>query len=894
MSEKKLLLVDGSSYLYRAFHALPDLTSASGQPTGAIYGVLTMLQKLIKAEQPDFVAIVFDLPDKTFRHILYPGYKANRHATPKDLISQIQPLHAAIQHLGLPLITQSGFEADDIIGTLAKQAESQNIQSLIATGDKDFAQLVSDRVYLIDTMKNVRLDPQGVSDKFGIAPELIIDYLTLAGDVSDNIPGVEKVGPKTAIKWLSEYKNLQGVVDHASEIKGKVGENLRKSLDQLKLFKKLVTIDCEVELKQTVFDLVITESNDGALYEQFKELGLHGLIKQFQIEPEEKKTRSGVNYQTIFSNSQLDELILSMLSAEAVAIDTETTSLNYIEAELVGISVSMKPNEAFYIPLKHDYEDVPAQIDRDIVLEKLKPWLENKNTIKVGHNLKYDRHIFSNYDLNLQGQIFDTMLLSYVNNSIATRHNLGAVSKRYLNINPSSYEDVAGKGAKQISFQQVGIEEATYYAAEDADISLQLHHVLTPALKKQSALYDLYINCEEPLIEVLGAVERHGVLIDPTLLNKQSGEFEITLKAIEEKVYHSAQEEFNLGSPKQLQEILFEKLGLPVLKKTPKGQASTAENVLQELAMDFPIVKDILDFRTISKLKTTYTDKLPKMINEKTGRVHTSYHQAVTATGRLSSSNPNLQNIPIRTAEGRRIREAFVSPMGSKILAADYSQIELRIMAHVSKDEGLLQAFQKELDIHAATAAEIFGVDIDAVTNEQRRSAKAINFGLIYGMSAFGLSKQLKTNRNEAQDYMDLYFSRYPGVKRYMDETKETARATGYVETVFGRRLYLPDIDASNYQRRQYAERSAINAPMQGTAADLIKKAMINLHHEIIQQSLNAKIIMQVHDELVLEVAESDITEVSNLTQEVMINVANLDLDLKVDIGFGDNWEQAH
>ena len=894
MSEKKLLLVDGSSYLYRAFHALPDLTSASGQPTGAIYGVLTMLQKLIKAEQPDFVAIVFDLPDKTFRHILYPGYKANRHATPKDLISQIQPLHAAIQHLGLPLITQSGFEADDIIGTLAKQAESQNIQSLIATGDKDFAQLVSDRVYLIDTMKNVRLDPQGVSDKFGIAPELIIDYLTLAGDVSDNIPGVEKVGPKTAIKWLSEYKNLQGVVDHASEIKGKVGENLRKSLDQLKLFKKLVTIDCEVELKQTVFDLVITESNDGALYEQFKELGLHGLIKQFQIEPEEKKTRSGVNYQTIFSNSQLDELILSMLSAEAVAIDTETTSLNYIEAELVGISVSMKPNEAFYIPLKHDYEDVPAQIDRDIVLEKLKPWLENKNTIKVGHNLKYDRHIFSNYDLNLQGQIFDTMLLSYVNNSIATRHNLGAVSKRYLNINPSSYEDVAGKGAKQISFQQVGIEEATYYAAEDADISLQLHHVLTPALKKQSALYDLYINCEEPLIEVLGAVERHGVLIDPTLLNKQSGEFEITLRAIEEKVYHSAQEEFNLGSPKQLQEILFEKLGLPVLKKTPKGQASTAENVLQELAMDFPIVKDILDFRTISKLKTTYTDKLPKMINEKTGRVHTSYHQAVTATGRLSSSNPNLQNIPIRTAEGRRIREAFVSPMGSKILAADYSQIELRIMAHVSKDEGLLQAFQKELDIHAATAAEIFGVDIDAVTNEQRRSAKAINFGLIYGMSAFGLSKQLKTNRNEAQDYMDLYFSRYPGVKRYMDETKETARAIGYVETVFGRRLYLPDIDASNYQRRQYAERSAINAPMQGTAADLIKKAMINLHHEIIQQSLNAKIIMQVHDELVLEVAESDITEVSNLTQEVMKNIANLDLDLKVDIGFGDNWEQAH
>jgi DNA polymerase-1 len=643
-----------------------------------------------------------------------------------------------------------------------------------------------------------------------------------------------------------------------------------------------------------VSELVIAESNDAALYEQFKELGLHGLIKQFQIEPEEKETRPDVDYQTIFSHSQLDELIQSMLSAKAVAIDTETTSLNYIEAELVGISVSIKPNEAFYIPLKHDYEGVPAQIDRDTVLEKLKPWLENKDTIKVGHNLKYDSHIFSNYGLNLQGQVFDTMMLSYVNNSIATRHNLGAVAKRYLNIDPSSYEDVAGKGAKQISFQQVGIEEATFYAAEDADISLQLHHVLTPDLKKQTALYDLYTNVEEPLIAVLAAVERNGVLVDSTLLNKQSDEFEITLRTIEEKVYDAAEEEFNLGSPKQLQEILFEKLGLPVLKKTPKGQASTSENVLRELAMDFPIVKDILDFRTISKLKTTYTDKLPKMINQRTGRVHTSYHQAVTATGRLSSSNPNLQNIPIRTAEGRRIREAFVSPKGSKILAADYSQIELRIMAHISKDEGLLKAFQKELDIHTATAAEIFGIDLESVTGEQRRSAKAINFGLIYGMSAFGLSKQLKTNRNEAQDYIELYFSRYPGVKQYMDQTKETARDTGYVETVFGRRLYLPDIDASNYQRRQYAERSAINAPMQGTAADLIKKAMIRLHHEIIQQSLGAKIIMQVHDELVLEVIESDLIEVSKLTQEIMSNVANLELDLKVDVGIGDNWEQAH
>ena len=894
MSEEKLLLVDGSSYLYRAYHALPDLRSPSGQPTGAIYGVLTMLQKLIKEEQPDYLAVIFDRPEKTFRHELFPEYKANRQTTPEDLISQIKPLHRAIKDLGLPLIAQAGVEADDIIGTLAIAAEKEKISVLIATGDKDMAQLVSNKILMIDSMKEARLGPDEVKEKFGIGPELVIDYLTLAGDASDNIPGVEKVGPKTAIKWLSEYGNLQGIIDHAEQISGKIGENLRASLDRLDLYKQLVTIDCQVELEESLSELVISEANDHSLYEQFHDLGLHRLIKQFQITSNEEATKREVNYETVMSKSQLDDLIEIILSSDAVAIDTETTSLNYIDAELVGISVCTKANKGFYIPLTHNYEDAPKQLDRDYVLGKLQPWLEDNDSIKVGHNLKYDRHIFATYNISLRGQIYDTMVLSYVYNSTATRHNLVAVSKRYLNVSPTSYEDVAGKGAKQIPFNKVKIEDASYYAAEDADLSFQLYDKLSSLVKDKSELIDLYLNIEQSLIEVLGDIERVGVLIDSKLLDKQSIEFNQTLEEIKKNVFLAAEEEFNLSSPKQLQEILFEKLGLPVLRKTPKGQPSTSESVLQELAVDFPIVEDILDFRTISKLKTTYTDKLPKMINQSTGRVHTSYHQAVTATGRLSSSDPNLQNIPIRTKAGRRIREAFIAPPGSKLLAADYSQIELRIMAHISKDKGLLASFQKELDIHSATAAEIFSINIDEVSNDQRRSAKAINFGLIYGMSAFGLSKQLNITRYEAQDYIDLYFARYPGVKKYMEETKTKAREKGFVETVFGRRLYLPDIDSSNYQRRQYAERSAINAPMQGTAADLIKKAMVKLHKEIIKQSLQATIIMQVHDELVLEVLNDDVSEITELTEDVMSNIARLDINLKVDIGVGDNWEQAH
>ena len=894
MSEEKLLLVDGSSYLYRAYHALPDLTSPSGQPTGAIYGVLTMLQKLIKEEQPDYLAVIFDRPEKTFRHELFPEYKANRQTTPEDLISQIEPLYRAIKDLGLPLISQAGVEADDIIGTLAIAAEQKQINVLIATGDKDMAQLVSNNILMIDGMKDARLGPLEVKEKFGIGPELIIDYLTLAGDASDNIPGVEKVGPKTAIKWLSEYGNLEGIIHNAEKISGKVGVNLRASLDRLDLYKELVTIDCQVELEESFSDLVITEANDHSLYGQFHDLGLHGLIKQFQITSDEKATKREVSYETVLSKSQLNDLIELILSSDAVAIDTETTSLNYIDAELVGISISIKANEGFYIPLAHNYEDAPKQLQRDYVLGKLQPWLEDNDSIKVGHNLKYDQHIFASYNISLRGQIFDTMLLSYVYNSTATRHNLDAVSKRYLNISPTSYEDVAGKGAKQIPFSAVRIENASYYAAEDADISFQLYEKLSPLVKGESELIDLYLKVEQSLIEVLGKIERTGVLIDPQLLEKQSVEFKKNLEEIEKSVFLEAKEEFNLSSPKQLQEILFERLGLPVLRKTPKGQPSTSESVLQELAIDFPIVKDILDFRTTSKLKTTYTDKLPRMINKSTGRVHTSYHQAVTATGRLSSSDPNLQNIPVRTKAGRRIREAFIAPPGFQLLAADYSQIELRIMAHISRDKGLLSAFKKNLDIHSATAAEIFEVEIEQVTKDQRRSAKAINFGLIYGMSAFGLSKQLSIGRHEAQDYIELYFSRYPSVKEYMDQTKARARERGYVETVFGRRLYLPDIQSSNYQRRQYAERSAINAPMQGTAADLIKMAMVDLNRSINEETLDAKIIMQVHDELVLEVNESHLGRVRDLTEAIMTKVASLKVDLKVDIGIGDNWDQAH
>ena len=894
MSKEKLLLVDGSSYLYRAFHALPDLRSSDGRPTGAIYGVLNMLQKLIKSERPDYLSVVFDTPVKTFRHDIFPEYKANRQKTPEDLIAQIEPLHQAIINLGLPLIAVDGVEADDVIGTLAMEAEKKNIKTLIATGDKDMAQLVTDNIHLIDTMKDIRMGPREVLEKFGILPERFIDYLTLAGDTSDNIPGVEKVGPKTAIKWINEYGSLEGVIQNADQIKGKIGDNLNAALDQLDLFKTLVTIKCDVQTDSNFSDLIIGESNEDLLHEQLSDLGLHGLIKQFDIQSPEKKPDVESNYHTIRTKNELDELIEVMKKAPYISFDTETTSLDYMNAELVGVSIALKPNEAFYIPINHNYEGVEKQLEEHFVLEALKPFLESDEIPKIGHNLKYDRHILKNLGIDLKGKLLDTMLFSYVNNSTITRHNLDAVSKRYLNINPTSYEDVAGKGAKQIPFSEVSIEVASEYASEDADISLKLYEHIEPLVQKETKLAKLYSEIEGPLIYTLGDIERNGVLIDSEKLNQQSKELEAKILELEQKVQKSAGEDFNLGSPKQLQEILYEKLGLPVIKKTPKGQPSTAESVLQELSMDFPIVQDILSYRAISKLKSTYTDKLPKMVNSNTGRVHTSYHQAVTATGRLSSSDPNLQNIPIRSEEGRRIREAFIAPDGYKILAADYSQIELRIMAHLSRDQGLMDAFAKGQDIHQATAAEIFSINIDEVTANQRRSAKAINFGLIYGMSAFGLSKQLQITRAEAQNYIEQYFDRYPQVKHYMDETKQSAKKMGYVETVFGRRLYLADIESSNYQRRQYAERSAINAPMQGTAADLIKMAMILLHQKIREESFEAKIIMQVHDELVIEVNENQSDELSEITTSVMSEISKLDVDLKVDADIGNNWDEAH
>ena len=895
MSEvKSLVLIDGSSYLYRAFYALPGLTAPSGQPTGAIYGVLMMLHKLIKDERPNLLGIVFDAPGKTFRHELFPEYKANRARTPEDLIIQIEPLLAAIENLGLPLIRVNGVEADDVIGTLAKEAEQRGMNTLIATSDKDFTQLVSDKITLLDTMKNRLTDRSGVIEKFGLPPEQIIDFLTLSGDASDNIPGVPTVGPKTAVKWLQQYSSLAGVIEHAEEISGKVGEALRESIPRLNLYQQLATIDCSLELDRTVDDLVIRESKDDELFAQFKNLGLHALIKQFSIEEPITKIRRDTVYQGILTKKEFEALLDRLSRAEVTAIDTETTSLNYMQAEIVGISVAIVSNEAYYIPLMHEYDGVPNQLDREYVLQKLKPWLEDKEAKKIGHNLKYDSHIFANHGIELNGTDFDSMLESYVLNSTATRHNLNAVAKRYLNLDTTSYEDVAGKGAKQIGFNQVSLEDAIHYAAEDADVSFQLHQTLHPKLMEINSLAKLYTDIEAPLLKVLQTIERNGVLIDESMLQKQSDQFAITLKELESKAYSLAGAEFNLNSPKQLQEILYDKLSLPILKKTPKGQPSTAESVLQRLAEDFPIVQTILNYRTTAKLKTTYTDKLPLMVNQDTGRVHTSYHQAVTATGRLSSSDPNLQNIPIRTVEGRRIRQAFIAPKGFQILAADYSQIELRIMAHNSQDPGLLDAFQAGLDIHQATAAEIFAVDLQSVSAEQRRSAKAINFGLIYGMSAFGLTRQLGITRGDAQEYIELYFARYPKVKEYMDAIRNQARESGFVETVFGRRLYLPDIDSRNYQRRQYAERSAINAPMQGTAADIIKKAMIDLEQRLVAESINAKIIMQVHDELVLEVEDSSVGAVSEFVTEAMGKAADLDVVLKVDLGVGENWDQAH
>lgn len=894
-SATPFILIDGSSYFYRAFHALPPLSNSKGQPTGAVYGVINMIRRLIKDYQPTHIAVVFDAKGKTFRDEMYPEYKATREAMPDDLSSQFKPLLNCIEGMGLPLLVVDGVEADDVIGTLSKQASELGMQTLISTGDKDMAQLVNEHVTLINTMSNKVLDVDGVKEKFGVTPEQIIDYLTLMGDKVDNIPGVPKVGPKTAVKWIDEYGSLDGVMQNAAHIKGKVGENLRDTLGQLPLSKQLVTIKQDVILEFTPDQLQKQAVDVDKLSEMFREMEFRTwlneiLNQQEQVQPEENTNE----YQIIADEKEFQTWLQRLQKAELFAFDTETTDLNYMNAEIVGVSFSDKVGEVAYVPLAHDYEGAPKQLDRATVLAALKPLLEDATKHKVGQNLKYDANVLLNYDIQLAGIKYDTMLESYVVNSSASRHDMDSLALKYLGKKTIHFEDIAGKGVKQKTFNQIDIDEAGPYAAEDADITLQLHEQLYPKVKAEKGLLHIFSNIEMPLVNVLVDMEHTGVLIDKDLLAIQSKYLEKRLAEIQEDTYAMAGEQFNLASPKQLQAILFEKLGLPVLQKTPKGQPSTAEAVLHELSYDYPLPKLILEYRSLSKLKSTYTDSLPLQINEKTGRVHTSYNQAVAATGRLSSTEPNLQNIPVRTEEGRKVRQAFIAPKGYKIISADYSQIELRIMAHLSGDASLCDAFANGLDIHKATAAEVFGVPLDDVTAEQRRKSKAINFGLIYGMSAFGLAKQIEVDRQSAQDYIDLYFERYPGVKKYMDDTREHAHQTGYVETIYGRRLYLPEINARNLQRQRAAERTAINAPMQGTAADIIKMAMLDVAKWLKQSSLDARMIMQVHDELILEVAEKDVDKAVMTLKELMCNAANLSVPLEVDAGVGDNWDEAH
>ena len=893
----RLILVDGSSYLFRAYHAMKDFSNSKGEPTGAIYGVINMLKRLQQDYPGDQIAVVFDAKGKTFRNDMYPEYKANRPPMQDDLRVQIEPIHNIVKAMGFPLLCVSGVEADDVIGTLSEQASKLKLETVISTGDKDMAQLVNDHVSLINTMTDTAMDREGVIEKFGVPPERIIDYLALIGDTVDNVPGVPKVGPKTAVKWLAEYDTLEKIMESADEFKGKVGEYLRDTLEQLPLSKELVTIKCDVELDLTPDKLLMGKVDKEVLRENFSRFEFKTWLTQIidakdgEAVVEEKAVKT--NYQTIFKQAELDKWLKRLNKAKVFSFDLETTSLNYMQAEIVGIALADKTGEAAYIPVGHDYDDAPAQLDRDDVLKQFKPLLEDPKQFKLGQNLKYDMSVLANYDIHLQGITYDTMLESYVLDSTASRHDMDTLALRHLSHNTIHYEDVAGKGAKQIGFNQVTIEVAGEYAAEDADVTYQLHETLLPQLQQHSTLVDVFNNIELPLISVLSHIERTGVLIDKDKLLEQSAQISERLLELEQAAYKEAGEEFNLGSPKQIQGILFEKLGLPIISKTPKGQPSTAEPVLQELAEDYALPKLILETRGLAKLKSTYTDKLPEMIDPDSGRVHTSYHQAVAATGRLSSSEPNLQNIPVRSEEGRRIRQAFIAESGFKVVAADYSQIELRIMAHLSGDDGLLKAFAAGEDIHKATASEVFAGGGE-VTSEQRRSAKAINFGLIYGMSAFGLAKQLNVGRGEAQSYIDLYFSRYPGVKDYMEQTRERAREQGYVETVFGRRLYLHEINASNAMRRQYAERTAINAPMQGTAADIIKFAMINLDKIIIDQQLDIKMIMQVHDELVFEIEESILDQSIEMIREAMVNAATLSVPLIVDIGVGNNWDEAH
>ncbi len=896
-NQKKLVLIDGSSYLFRAYHGMPPLTGPNRQPTGAIYGVLNMLRKLIRDEQPDKLGVIFDAKGKTFRNDIYPEYKANRPPMPDDLRVQIEPLHQIIIAQGLPLISIEGVEADDVIGTMSRQATEQGYRVLISTGDKDMAQLVNDNVRLINTMNNQYMDEAGVMEKFQVRPDQIIDYLALMGDSSDNIPGVPKVGPKTAAKWIDAYGSLEGVVASADEIKGKVGEYLRESLGFLPMSYELATIRLDCETGVEIDDLEQRPGDTGALAAFYQEYGFTRWFDELGEtgnSSESAGKAADADYECVLTQAAFDQWLQAIKQVDLFAIDTETTSVDYMQAELVGISLCLEPGKACYIPLAHRYPDAPQQLDKNKILEALKPILEDPQIGKIGQNIKYDAHIFIGEGIRLRGIAHDTMLESYVANSTASRHNMDALARFYLGYDTIHFEDIAGKGAKQKTFDQIELALASDYAAEDADITLQLHQILNPELLKDARLNSVYADIEIPLIDVLLDVEQNGVLIDRDLLKKQGKEIDSKLGEIETAIYQQAGEVFNLSSPKQIQAILFDKLNLPILRKTPKGQPSTAEDVLEELAADYEIPALLLQHRSLSKLMSTYIEKLPQEINAKTGRVHTSYQQAVASTGRLSSTSPNLQNIPVRTAEGRRIREAFVAPPGCKILALDYSQIELRIMAHLSGDQSLLRAFEQGLDVHRSTAAEVFAADLEQVSSEQRRAAKAINFGLIYGMSAFGLGKQLGIGRNEAQQYVDTYFERYPGVKRYMEDTRQTAREQGYVETVFGRRLYLPDINAKNANVRQYAERTAINAPMQGTAADIIKRAMITVQSWLLQRQPDCKMIMQVHDELVFEVVEDEVEECQLAIAGLMTGAAELSVGLEVDAGVGDNWNEAH
>ncbi len=918
--ENPLILIDGSSYLYRAYHAAPNFTNSDGEPTGAVYGVVNMLRSMLRQFSTEHIAVIFDAKGKTFRDDMFPEYKANRPPMPDDLRGQIEPLHAVIKAMGLPLISISGVEADDVIGTLATQASQQGMPVLISTGDKDMAQLVDQNITLINTMTDVVMDPAGVVDKFGIGPELIIDYLALMGDKVDNIPGVPGVGEKTAKALLTGIGGLDALYDNLDDIaplgfRGSktMAKKLLDNKEAAYMSYKLATIKLDVELDVKPDELRKGVPDTDALTELFGKLqfrrwltemleGSDGRIvadEKSGNAPAEKKAvaptidRSG--YEIILDEAAFNVWLEQLKAAKAFAFDTETDGLDYMTANVVGVSFAIEEGKAAYVPVAHDYLDAPAQLDRDWVLAQLKPLLADPNQAKIGQNLKFDASIVARYGIEMQGIVFDTMLESYVFNSVVGRHDMDSLALRYLEHKNISFEEIAGKGKKQLTFNQIDLAQAGPYAAEDADITLRLHNALYPKVEADEKLKHVFETIEMPLVPVLSRMERTGVYVDSMLLGAQSTEIAARLDELEKKAFEIADQEFNLSSPKQLQAILFEKMGLPVLKKTPSGTPSTNEEVLQELALDYPLPKLILEYRGLAKLKSTYTDKLPKMVNPATGRVHTSYHQAVTATGRLSSSDPNLQNIPVRNEEGRRIRQAFVAQSGYKILAVDYSQIELRIMAHLSGDKALLDAFRHGKDIHAATAAEILGLDIELVSSEQRRRAKAINFGLIYGMSAFGLAKQLDMGRNEAQDYMNVYFERYPGVLEYMESTRNTASEKGYVETLFGRRLYLPDIKSRNGLRRKAAERAAINAPMQGTAADIIKLAMIAVDNWVQQQPQDeVRLLMQVHDELVFEVKESALESVTAEVKALMEQAATLDVPLIADAGFGDNWDQAH